>query len=143
MTVLDGRYRRPETAFTKSPKRGPRDRQESPRFLAWLRQLPCLVSHTRVNIQAAHIRYSDASRKKFNPGSKKPHDRYAVPLSFDMHQGDPRESQHSMNERAFWEKHRIDPLDVADKLWAIFNYETLSQVERDEAGEKVIREAKR
>lgn len=142
MTFLDGRVRRHPEAFSKSPKRGPRDRKECPRFLAWLRTLPCLVSGIRSNIQAAHIRYSDAKHQKFNPGSKKPHDRYAVPLSFEMHQGDPRNSQHSMNERAFWEKHRIDPLEIADKLWAIFNDESLSQIEKDEVGEKVIREAR-
>jgi len=47
-----------------------------------------------------------------------------------------------MNERKFWERHRIDPLKTSDKLWMIFNDETLSQLERDEAGEKVVREAR-
>jgi hypothetical protein len=141
--MLDGRVRSPSTAFSKSPKRGPRERKENPRFLAWLRTLPCIVTGTRFNIHAAHIRYSDAARGKINPGiQRKPDDRYCVPLCFDMHNGDPRNSQHSMNERAFWERHRIDPIKAADKLWAIFNDETLSQIERDEAGEKVIREAR-
>ena len=59
-----------------------------------------------------------------------------------MDQGDPCNSQHLMNERKFWERHRIDPLKTSDKLWMIFNDETLSQLERDEAGEKVVREAR-
>jgi hypothetical protein len=141
--MLDGRFRSPVTAFSKTPKRGPRERKENPRFLAWLRKLPCIVTHTRHEVEAAHIRFSDDAWKKTNPGvGRKPDDRWALPLSATMHRTG-IQAQHSMNERAFWQRHRIDPLMNADRLWTIFNDETLSQVERDEAGEKVIREARR
>jgi hypothetical protein len=140
--MLDGRVRSPTTAFSKSPKRGPRERKECPRFLAWLRTLPCVVSGMRYGIEAAHIRFSDAAWGKINPGiQRKPDDKWALPLTAEMHRLD-QDAQHNGNERKFWERHRIDPLKISDKLWTIFNDETLSQVERDEAGEKVIRGAR-
>jgi hypothetical protein len=141
--MLDGRVRSLPTAFSKSPKRGPRDRKECPKFLAYLRTLPCVITHTRHNIHAAHIRFSDAASGKINPGiGKKPDDRHALPLCFELHTGDPRKSQHSMSERGFWQRYGVDPIATADKLWTIFNNEQLSQIEKLEAGEKVIREAR-
>lgn len=140
--MLDGRVRPPATAFSKSPKRGPRDRKECPKFLAYLRTLPCIVTHARHEVEAAHIRFSDAAWKKINPGvGKKPDDKWALPLSAQMHRLG-QNAQHNGNERAFWERNRIDPLANSDKLWTIFNDEQLSQIEKLEAGEKIIREAR-
>jgi hypothetical protein len=134
MTILDGRVRMPSTAF--SLKRGEkiRGRKHDPDHLAYIRSLPCLVSGSNFNVEAAHIRYSDARWKKINPGvGRKPDDCWTVPLSAEMHRlGE--EAQHNGNERAFWERHGIDPLEIATALYAVTG--------QYEAGLKIIREAR-
>ena len=127
--TLDGRVQRPATAFSK---RGPkiRGRERNEAHLAYIRKLPSVVSGKRFNIEACHIRYSDAGTHKLNPGvGRKPHDRYTVPLCADEHR-----TQHGMNERAFWEMHKINPVSIAAQLWAVSG-------DIDE-GEKIIREAR-
>jgi hypothetical protein len=44
----------------------------------------------------------------------KPSDRYAVPLCADCHA-----RQHLIGELTFWSALRIDPLNVASRLWTI------------------------
>lgn len=112
----DGRIRLPATAFSiRGPKM--RGRQQSPTHLANMRKLPCLVSGSNENVEAAHIRYSDARWGKVNPGvGRKPDDMWVVPLSAARHRLDP-DSQHNSEEREFWERHGIDPLPVARSLW--------------------------
>lgn len=131
--IVDGLFRKPPTAFTVERKI--RGRQRDEKHLAYIRTLPCLVSGSNFNVEAAHIRYSDAAWRKVNPGnSAKPDDMWTVPLCAELHRLDPINSQHSMNEREFWERHEIDPLPIAQALYAISgNYE---------AGLKIIREAR-
>lgn len=134
MTV-DGLFRKPSTAFTVVRREKIRGRQRSEKHLAFIRSLPCLVSGSNFNVEAAHIRYSDAAWGKINPGiQRKPDDCWTVPLSAAKHRLDP-DSQHNGDEREFWERHGIDPLRIARDLWAISgDYE---------AGLKIIREASR
>ncbi len=44
----------------------------------------------------------------------KPSDRYTLPLCRGCH-----DTQHAVGELTFWSAKRIDPLDVASRLWAV------------------------
>lgn len=48
--------------------------------------------------------------------SQKPGDDTAVPLCWDHHTGPA--GVHRVGERAFWPAHGIDPLAVAERMWA-------------------------
>lgn len=106
--------RRPNTAFSLSPARGKRrPREHDKDHLKFVSGLPCLLTGKRP-VDVAHIRYSDERYGKRETGkSEKPHDKYVVPLCRAKH-----DEQHAMNEREFWAKHRIDPVQVALALWA-------------------------
>lgn len=117
--IADGRFRRPDTAFTVIRRRPIRGRQHDDKHLAFIRTLPCVVSGVQVNIEAAHIRYSDAAWGKVNPGiGAKPDDKWTIPLSAAEHRLN-RDAQHNGNEREFWQRNGIDPLPVARALWAV------------------------
>jgi hypothetical protein len=121
---------RPSTAFTLSPSKGRRrPREHDDEHLRFIRGLPCLITGKRP-VEACHIRYPDPRYGKRETGmSEKPHDKYVVPLSPDKHR-----EQHAMNEREFWEKHRIDPVAVSLALW--------SNTGDDETAEIILREAR-
>lgn len=96
-------------------------RQRQPRlldpgFLAFLRTKPCCTCGRRplpekpTGIHAAHIRIG-----LFAKGMK-PHDKHAVPMCSWCHLDGP-EAQHSMNESEFWEMWKIDPFELAAKLY--------------------------
>lgn len=102
---------RPDRARKPVKERG---RQEDPAHLALIRKLPCLVTGARERIEAAHVRMSDAAMGKRNAGiGSKPSDCWAVPLSAEMH----REQHADGNERWFWERHGVNPLRVAERLY--------------------------
>lgn len=133
--IVDGRVRMPSTAFSIKSKRKIRGRQEDPEHLKFIRKLPCLVTGSMNNVEAAHIRYSDASWGKTNPGvGRKPDDKWVVPLSAAKHRLDP-DAQHNGDERGFWERNGIDPLPIARALWTISGDE--------EAGMKIVLEARK
>lgn len=90
--------------------RHPRQKDEA--HLAFIRQLPCVITG-RQDTEAAHIRFGDLTYGKRQVGmGEKPDDKWTVPLSTDAHR-----NQHSMSERSFWEIHRINPLLVAAFLF--------------------------
>lgn len=121
-------------AFTKD---GSRDKKKRPReksegHLAFIRKLPSILSGKRDRVQAAHIRYADPLYAKRKTGiGEKAHDKFTVPLTAAEHL-DGEDAQHKSNERAWWEKHGIDPLQVAAALWMVSGDE--------EAGERIIHE---
>jgi hypothetical protein len=125
------RLLRPATAFSLDGGKVMRcTRQHARSHLAWLKTLPCLISGTRKDVEAAHIRYAEpVYGKRLTGMGEKPSDRYAVPLSRLFH-----DEQHRGNERAFWAHHGIDPLFVALSLWSCSG--------DDEAGEAVITAAR-
>lgn len=117
--ILDGRVRMPSTAFSITKRKKIRGRQHDEKHLAFIRILPCLVSGSRYCVEAAHIRYSDASWGKVNPGiGRKPDDKWVVPLSAAEHRLN-RDAQHNGSEREFWERKGIDPLPIARALWTV------------------------
>jgi hypothetical protein len=77
--------------------------------LAFLRQLPCVVCGRAAPSEAAHVRSgSDGG------AGLKPADRYSVSLCSDCHA-----LQHQSGELTFWSAVRIDPLNVAFRLWTV------------------------
>jgi hypothetical protein len=85
----------------------------SKKHLDFIRGLSCIICGDNTSVQAAHIRYSDASVGKVNSGlGKKPDDRYTIPLCGDCHT-----LQHTEGEQRFWRDHGINPLGVADRLY--------------------------
>jgi hypothetical protein len=94
-------------------------RQRTPReadrkYLAAVRQLPCLVCPGGPPCDAAHIRMADWLAMKPHTGKgQKPDDRWAVPLCHRCHM-----DQHKRGERVWWEAQGIDPIAVAVLLYA-------------------------
>ena len=69
--------------------------------------------------EAAHIRYGSQDHGKPHTGkSEKPSDKWVVPLSPEEHRLG-NQSQHTMNERDYWDRVGIDPLIVAALLWTV------------------------
>jgi hypothetical protein len=104
----------------RKPRQPKRDRGPAldKAHLALIRKLPCLVSGSLVNVEAAHVRYSNAHYGTNNTGGRKPSDRWTVPLSAQMHRDAPW-AQHSHGEEGWWLDRGIDPLRVADQLYAL------------------------
>lgn len=73
-------------------------------YLAFLHNLPCVVSGAR-EVQAAHLSYANPRYGHYgrSKGSKAP-DRWALPLSEAEHR-----RQHSMNEESYWRSVGINP----------------------------------
>jgi hypothetical protein len=77
--------------------------------LTFVRQLPCVVCGKAAPSEAAHVRSgSDGG------AGMKPSDRYTVSLCSDCHA-----LQHQFGELTFWSTVRIDPLNVAFRLWTV------------------------
>jgi hypothetical protein len=88
-----------------------------PVYLAMVRQMPCLGCGVEPCGEAAHIRYNSGAHGKHNGMGKRPADRYVAPLCGGCHRED-NSSQHKVGERAFWSWLAIDPLLIAEKLYA-------------------------
>ena len=80
------------------------------RHLAFVRQLPCVACGGAAPSEAAHVRTGTDGGVGVKPG-----DRYAVPLCTACHT-----KQHRAGELAFWSALRIDPVNVALRLWTIW-----------------------
>src|SRR5215469_3248735 len=77
--------------------------------LAFVRQLPCVACGKAPPSEAAHVRTGTDGGVGVKPG-----DRYAVPLCTGCHT-----KQHRIGELTFWSALRIDPLNVAARLWTV------------------------
>jgi len=77
--------------------------------LTFVRQLPCVACGKAAPSEAAHVRTGTDGATGMKPG-----DRYAVPLCVACHA-----KQHRVGELTFWSALRIDPLNVALRLWTI------------------------
>lgn len=106
-----------DTAFRLS-RRGKRPRVIAGDHLAFIRQLPSVISGARVHIEAAHIRLGSLPHGKPAPGmGEKPSDQWAVPLTAEEHRLGVA-AQHHRGEHLWWAEHNIDPLVIAALLWA-------------------------
>ena len=88
--------------------------------LAFVRQLPCVTCGKAAPSDAAHVRTGTDGGV-----GRKPGDRYAVPLCTACHA-----KQHRVGELSFWSALRIDPLNVALRLWTVSA--------NVEAGERIV-----
>jgi hypothetical protein len=97
-------------------------RKKDPRFLAWLRTMPCLLCGDNVSVEACHVRKGDLARDKRQTGAgEKPDDRWALPMCGTHHR-----YSHHMGEPAFWTLVGVDPLEVCQVLFDLFK--TLDRV---------------
>jgi len=96
----------PRTIARHKPKPGFRKRLK---HLAFVRQLPCVACGKAAPSDAAHERTGTDGGV-----GVKPSDRYAVPLCSVCHA-----KQHRLGELTFWSALRIDPLNVALRLWTV------------------------
>lgn len=106
-------YYMPPTAFSVSPSKGKRrPRQRNDGHLDWLRTLGSVISGG-YPVEAAHIRMADVRFHKRETGkSEKPDDKWCLPLTAEEHR-----LQHTMSEKDFWNRHAIDPCEVALALY--------------------------
>jgi hypothetical protein len=112
----------PKVAKRAFPK-ADRGRERDPGYLAYLRRLPCVACMAEGGViwcgptEAAHLRFSDASQGRINPGlSVKPSDRFATPLGSGHHRSD----QHMRREKDFWDRLGIEPGALAADLYAAY-----------------------
>jgi hypothetical protein len=96
----------PRTVMRSKPK--PNLRRPA-QHLAFVRQLPCVACGKAAPSEAAHVRTATDGGIGVKPG-----DRYAVPLCAACHA-----KRHRIGELTFWSGLRIDPLNVALRLWTI------------------------
>lgn len=119
-----------KAARPKSEKRH-RGRERDNGHLSYVRRLPCACGCMRSPCDAAHVRYADLTRGKTYTGKQvKPSDKWTVPLTRACH-----EAQHGGNEMAWWQSRGIDPLDLAERLYAVSG--------DVEAGTRIIAEGSR
>lgn len=100
------------------PEKKARGRAHDREHLEAIRQLPCINPNCRRDPAgvAAHVRFACAETGKDNPGMQaKPDDHFTVPLCSACHTDGPG-AQHQGNERAFWERIKIDPLKACASL---------------------------
>lgn len=106
----------PNKDLAKPGKRRKSHPGKSEKYLKQIRGLPCVL--TGAPAEAAHVSYGDPARNKPGPSlSKKADDRWAVPLCPAMHRL-ANGCQHDCNEREWWEQWGVDPLALAEELWA-------------------------
>jgi hypothetical protein len=77
--------------------------------LEFVRQLSCVACGKAAPSEAAHVRLGTDGGAGI-----KPSDRYSVSLCTSCH-----ELQHRFGELRFWSVLRIDPLNVAMRLWTV------------------------
>lgn len=115
-----------KAARPKSEKRH-RGRERDNGHLAFIRRLPCACGCLRSPCDAAHVRYADLTRDKpYTAKGVKPSDKWTVPLFRECHQ-----EQHGGSERTFWDGRGIDPLALAERLYAVSG--------DTEAGARIVR----
>lgn len=105
---------RSETAFSLDKSGKDTQSFKDDNHLAFIRTLPSVVSGAWPT-EACHIRTGSAEHNKKKTGKgQKPSDAWVLPLTPEEHR-----EQHSGSEIAFWNRHGINPFDLASKLYAV------------------------
>jgi hypothetical protein len=91
------------------------ERIRSPKHLKWLKTLPCSVPLCpRRDVVPHHLMCAQPKAMK-----KKAGDQWAVPLCVVHHDARSGASVHAHGgERLWWERHGVDPIALAERLWA-------------------------
>lgn len=109
----------PVGSLLKNPmaprRKSTKGREESPSYLALIRQLPCLKCGMEPCGVAAHVRLNSAAHGKRQAMGQKPDDKWSVPLCRGCHTQD-SDAQHKVGELPFWHAIGINPLLVAADL---------------------------
>jgi hypothetical protein len=101
-------------------------RKTDPRFLAWIRTLPCLLCGDNTTVEAAHVRMSEPRLGKRQTGKgEKPDDRWVLPLCHAHH-----DMQHLKGEKIFWLVHDVNPLAASLVLRLAYEREDREGAER-------------
>jgi hypothetical protein len=87
------------------------------RYLASIRQLPCLKCGVDPCGAAAHLRLNSALHNKRQAMAKKPSSRWVTPLCAGCHTNDP-DAQHRIGEELFWTRIGINPFLACERLFA-------------------------
>ena len=105
----------PSETLTKKPARPMRGsrRGKDHKYLAFLHQLECCVTGVKSDLEAHH---PTVNRNRMG---RKADDATAVPLTRAMHSDQYPDGLHN-GERAFWNRHGIDPEALAQDLYALF-----------------------
>lgn len=98
----------------------------SPAYRACFQHWPC-VTCSAPSSEAAHVKGDFVGM-----GLQKPPDNHLVPLCTWCHRTGP-EAQHNGNETAWWEARGIDPLLLAEQLYAIWTADPKDAQGIDEA----------
>jgi hypothetical protein len=110
-----------KAARPKSPK-ADRGRERNNGFLCYLRRQRCeawTLGNCQGSSDPAHIRFNDGPDRQNPGGARKNHDRHCNPLCRAHH-----DLQHSMNERAFWERLGKDAYATAAGHFAAYQGQT-------------------
>lgn len=117
ITSRENKARRQAAKAARPVEKRHRGRERDTVYLAFLRRQPCACGcGAPAPSDAAHIRMASPERGKLPTGMQvKPSDKFAVSLNRRCH-----EIQHSMSEARFWQERRLDPFEIADRLYATY-----------------------
>lgn len=102
-------FKKPRLEKPHKPMRS--DRVHDDDHLGCIRKLPCICCGMEPAGEAAHVRTSSAAHQKPNTGSRKPDDKWTVPLCHECHM-----DQHSQGELTFWHRLRLSPFLICEEL---------------------------
>lgn len=92
------------------------DADEDKDYLKLVRCCPCLCCGMEPS-EAAHVRYASAAHGKASGLSKKPADKWCLPLCSQDHRL-AKDAQHNRDEQEFWNALGINPLLACEALYA-------------------------
>ena len=99
------------TLLDKTSSRSKREQKHFPAYLDKIRECPCVICGAQA--EAAHVRMSSAAYGKTNGRN----DKWCLPLCPHDHRLGP-DAQHNSGEAEWWARKGIDPLEIAQRLWA-------------------------
>jgi len=99
----------PRIPRSLTPRKSKPDLRRRVQHLVFVRQLSCVACGRAAPSEAAHVRTGTDGGVGVKPG-----DRYAVPLCAACHA-----KQDRIGELTFWSALRVDPINVALRLWTV------------------------
>ena len=82
-----------------------------PKYLKYIRTLPCVICNDHTTTEAAHVRFIAPCGVGL-----KPSDEFTLPLCGAHHR-----EQHRRGEELWWKSKKLDPKEITEGLWNIFN----------------------
>ena len=82
-----------------------------PKYLKYIRTLPCVICNDHTTTEAAHVRFIAPCGVGL-----KPSDEFTLPLCGAHHR-----EQHRRGEELWWKSKGLDPKEITEGLWDIFN----------------------